>query len=566
MSSPVLIEVQPADTIETAAAKITLQPEVLFLLLGSFDAALAAQVRSVCARAVVPVALTANALLIDMIPGPIPVGGSSQGVAVPIGQAAQQMDQSPSLLAILGSGAAVPDANHTHLVRLPAEWSDPLKSGLLLLAELAKRGAADPRPIVVLLFGGNEADQITVLRCARHSWPILAVQGAGGLGDTLIAATTPPADGTPAPVITDPDLREIVDTGTICTLSLSGNVDDLKRVLLTPIQPPGDILENAWSRFDDLDLAANEKQRQFRNMQIWILSLGVAATLLAVLISGHSLPAGFAAWLYGLPFAPSLHVPQILHILLILVPITISILASFNSRFRQGNKWILLRAAAESIKREIFRYRTRSGIYSETQCSQASAQSKLATKIKDITSNLMQSEVNKSSLPRRAGKDPARLKFLQPDEYVVERVKDQASYFVSKTGNLYGRLRLLQIWILVVGGAGTFLAAINFEVWVALTTALATAFTTKLEIDQVENSLVQYNIALSSMRNIESWWTALSPWEKTRRKNIDLLVDQAEATLERETAGWVQQMQSELDKLTEKQTAADQASGSSSRR
>jgi hypothetical protein len=564
MSSPVLIELQPADTIETASAKITLQPDVIFLLLGNFDASLAAQVRSVCARAVVPAALTANALLIDTVPGPIPESGSGQGIAVQIGQAAQQMDQPPSLLGILGPGAVAPDASHTHLVQLPAEWSDPLKSSLLLIAELTKRGAEDPRPVVVLLFGGNDTDKITVLRCARRSWPIMAVQGAGGFGDTLIAAAAPPADGALAPVITDPDLREIVDTGTICLLSLDGNVDDLKRVLLTPIQPPGDILENAWSRFDDLDIAANEKQTHFRLMQIWILGLGIAATLLAVAISGQALPAKFNAWLK--PLTSLVPVRSVLHVLLVLVPITISILASFNSRFRQGNKWILLRAAAESIKREIFRYRTRAGIYNETQCSQASAPSKLAAKVKDITSNLMQSEVNKSSLPHRPGGDPARLKFLQPDEYVVERVKEQAQYFAGKTGKLYRQLKLLQIWILVVGGVGTFLAAINFEVWVAVTTALATAFTTKLEIDQVESSLVQYNIALTSMRNIESWWKALSPWEKTRRKNIDLLVEQAETTLARETAGWVQQMQSELDKLTEKQTPAGQTSGSSSRR
>ena len=38
--------------------------------------------------------------------------------------------------------------------------------------------------------------------------------------------------------------------------------------------------------------------------------------------------------------------------------------------------------------------------------------------------------------------------------------------------------------ILIVGGLGTFLAAIELEVWVALTTALAAAFTNKLEIDQ----------------------------------------------------------------------------------
>jgi len=72
----------------------------------------------------------------------------------------------------------------------------------------------------------------------------------------------------------------------------------------------------------------------------------------------------------------------------------------------------------------------------------------------------------------------------------------------------------------------------------------------------VETSLVQYNQALASLRNIETWWKALSGWEKTRRNNIDVLVDQTERTLESETAGWVQQMQSALDKLTEKEPSA----------
>jgi biopolymer transport protein ExbB/TolQ len=97
------------------------------------------------------------------------------------------------------------------------------------------------------------------------------------------------------------------------------------------------------------------------------------------------------------------------------------------------------------------------------------------------------------------------------------------------------------------------LAAINLDIWVALATAIVTAFTTKLQADQVENSLAQYNQTLGSLRNIASWWKALSSWEKNRRKNIDVLVDQTEKALETETAGWVQQMQSALDKLTEKE-------------
>jgi hypothetical protein len=241
-------------------------------------------------------------------------------------------------------------------------------------------------------------------------------------------------------------------------------------------------------------------------------------------------------------------------------------LSGYNSRFREGNKWILLRSASETIKSEIFRYRTRSGAYSEAQCTQNSAQSKLAAKMKDITSNLLQSEVNKSSIPHRPETDASALSFIRTEEYLRDRIEDQANYFVNKTAKLYRRLKWLQFWILLAGGAGTFLAAMNLDVWVALTTALATACTAKLEIDQVENSIVQYNTALTNLRNIESWWKALSPWEKTRRKNIDLLVDQTEVTLSRETAGWMQQMQSELDKLTEKRPAADQNSSSDSKK
>jgi hypothetical protein len=161
--------------------------------------------------------------------------------------------------------------------------------------------------------------------------------------------------------------------------------------------------------------------------------------------------------------------------------------------------------------------------------------------------------------------DPARLKILAPEAYLRERVEDQISYFVKKTAALYRQLKQLQLWILIVGGLGTFLAAIRLEVWVALTTALAAAFTNKLEIDQVENSLVQYNVTLTNLRNIQSWWKGLTSWEKTRRKNIDLLVDQTEKALERETAGWVQQMQSTLDKLTEKENGSEQQPASDRR-
>ena len=524
---------------------------MIILLFGSLDAVLSAQVRSAFARALIPVALYANALIVN--------DAASDGLAAVLGLAAQQADLAPTLLGILSPGVAGPDPNHTAVMRLPAQWPDLAKSSFLITASLCESKSTGKKPVIALLVGGGDPDKLTALRAARRSWPLLVMKGAGGLGDAILSAKDSIDAGGALDQISDPDIREIVDTGNIRPIQLDGDTDSLKRVLLGPIQKPGDILADAWSRYDDLDLGAVNKQRMFRTTQIAILALTVVATLMAILVTIVK------------PLDNPLHttVQQLggaLHILMIIIPISISLLVGFNARFREGNKWILLRAAAESIKQHIYRYRTRSGAYSEDQCTDISAPTRLAANIRDITSNLVQSEVNRTSLPQQNVQEQSRTKFLTPEEYLHDRVEDQIKYFVKKTRSLYRQLKRLQILILSVGGLGTFLAAINYDRWVALTTALATAFTNKLELDQVENSLVQYNTALTNLRNIESWWKGLSPWEKSREKNIDLLVDQTETALEHKTAGWVQKMQSTLERLTEKESDADQNSDSSKTR
>ncbi len=361
-----------------------------------------------------------------------------------------------------------------------------------------------------------------------------------------MSALTPASDGSMPPAPADPGLREITESpARIYSSSLDASVDDLRGLLLGWLDPhPETVAETvhmAWARFDELDRAARQKQTRFRGLELTLLILAVVAALLAILTAASNVPVtiGKSPWL---------------HILVILTPIGISIVGAYNSHFRDGNKWILLRGAAEAIKREIFRFRTQTGAYSDQQCLGTSRQSKLAARMKDITSSLEQSEVNKMNLePLSAQQHPERDRFLKPDEYVQARVQDQVDYFVSKTRKLSRELTWMQVAIYFVGGAGTLLAAIHLDLWVALATAIVIAFSTKLQADQVENSLVKYNQALASLRNIHAWWTALSPWEKNRRNNIDLLVDQTEKTLDSETAGWVQQMQSALDKLTEKE-------------
>ncbi len=580
MNLPVLpqISLEASDTPETAAARIQPAPPSIILLLGDFDAALQPKVRSILSRAVAPVAFDSGSLIIDN-------GVSASSLAM--GLAASDQDTPPRMLAIVTHGAAAVEPNHPLAMRLPAEWTDIAKANSQIAAQLAKApqdaAAADrERPVLAILSGGSDDDLPALIQCARRQWPILLIAGTGGLADRIVAAIAPLPAGSPPPPAQGPAMAEILDTASLSQVQLAGPIDSLQRILVAHLEVRAQTLADAWLRYDALDGTAVLKQASFKTIQMCILLLGVMATFLAISQSGGALPP----WLkfavqtvFGPKFTLSAvtlgRLARFVHFFIILVPITVSVLVAINKSFRDGNKWVDLRSAAESIKSEIFRYRAQAGPYSSQQSGDTSSEARLAAKIKEITSSLVQTEVNKSRLERPPKDDPKwlaalapekreqellgakkRLQFLTPDEYIVERVEDQAKFMLKKTTQLDRQLKQTQWWIYGIGGLGTLLAAVNSDVWVALTTALATALTTKLESEQVENSLVQYNQALVALQNIETWWKALSKWEKARRTNIDLMVEQTEQTMAFELRGWAQQMQSALDKLTERESGS----------
>jgi hypothetical protein len=520
----------------------------LVVLLGAFDVGLNDKVRSIFNRVVVPVAVAANALIVD--------DAGISGCAPLIALAAVEQDTVPPVVGIVEherEGGGI-EPNHARVLRLPqgsslAKYWFQVAAGLVPQAETLDR-------VAVFLFGGGPAEKKSALWCARRGWPLIVIGKTGGLADDIISATLDP-NGTFSTAI-DPDLREILETASLFPSSVDAKMDDLTRILIGRVESSAETfaaaLGEAWLRYDEIDRSAVSKQVVFRRLQFALSWLAVLAVFLAIL-SSLQLPAGLLA------FVHSLGIPSgTLQILVIVTPITLSIVTAYNSHFRDGNKWILFRGAAEAIKREIYRFRAQAGAYSDEQCGQTSREIKLIAKLTDITSSLEQSEVNKTRLDHPGTPDPNRETNLTPEQYVVARVQDQINYLRSKTRQLNAQLVVLQLAILLAGGAGTFLAAIKLNVWVALATAFAIALTSKLEADQIESSLVQYNQTLATLQNIEGWWKALTLWEKGRRINIDLLVDQTEKAMEAETAGWVQQMQSALEKLTEKESPQGQKS------
>ena len=180
---------------------------------------------------------------------------------------------------------------------------------------------------------------------------------------------------------------------------------------------------------------------------------------------------------------------------LIVIPIVTAILLAYYNKFRPANKWILLRGSAEAIKREIYRYRSRTGDYSKDRLTTNSRDDVFHDRLEPVSRRLMQTDVNHGGLTPYDGPLPPKevaqqnddgFSFLTPERYIELRLEDQLNYYSNKTPKLEKQVKQMQVAILVAGGVGTLLAAVHAELWVALTTALATALTTSLASRQLD--------------------------------------------------------------------------------
>ena len=280
---------------------------------------------------------------------------------------------------------------------------------------------------------------------------------------------------------------------------------------------------------------------------------------------------------------------------IIVIPIVTAILLAYYNKFRPANKWILLRGSAEAIKREIYRYRSRTGDYSKDRLTTNSRDDVFHERLEPVSRRLMQTDVNHGGLEpyngryRRNGRRTKELmvsflylrrppppkkevaqknddgfSFLTPERYIELRLEDQLKYYSGKTPKLEKQIKQMQVAILVAGGAGTLLAAVGAELWVALTTALATALTTSLASRQLDETLVRYNQSATDLANVRDWWTKLSPAAKRNPKNIDQLVEVTEKVLETELSGWVQRMENALAQLKAEEEKGEESGGDKS--
>jgi SLOG in TRPM, prokaryote/SMODS and SLOG-associating 2TM effector domain 1/Protein of unknown function (DUF4231) len=509
--------------------------------------------------AAAPVVAEVGGVLVD--------GGTQSGVMEILGRAVAGQHEPLDLLGVAPAGtvtypdgppapagAAPLDPNHTHFVLAAADdWGGETRLMFDLVAELS-RGM----PAAVLVAGGGKIVPDEVLRAVRSALPVVVLRGTGGFADELAdaAALAAAHASRPAPPA-DPVLREIVTRGEIHAVPLDGDPAMLHQLLVGLLAE--EPLRMAWQEFARLDQGAKRSQTRFKQQQTFVLGLGVTATALAVIQATLEQDNALNRWDW---------LADPLRYAIVVVPILIASLVAAAGRLQFGTRYVLLRGSAEAIKREIYRYRTRTGVYADQQAHEKPAGQKLVETVGSTLSTLMRTDVSQSAVPEYHGPLPPPygaaesdhgFSRLSPHEYVTVRVDDQLTYYEKTTARHERLLRWLRLLIIGSGAVGTFLAAIQLELWIALTTSLAGAFTAYLEARQVRTSLVLYNQAAADLKTIRGWWKSLPAEAQAVQDNIDNLVRSAERILKAEMTGWVQEMQDALVQLRQDEVTVGEA-------
>jgi len=270
------------------------------------------------------------------------------------------------------------------------------------------------------------------------------------------------------------------------------------------------ILQIAWARFSELDTNASARTKSHLNKRRWIAVLGVLATLFAIL--SQIFTEGTKPALLGLS----------VRILLILTPLVGSAMAAFTKAFYSNGDWLIMRAGAEEVLKEIYFFRT---ILQGRKDRRAYLEKRL-TEIqrqlyRSMGGELVLEPYNGETHSRYYPDDPSSdlgYEDLNGEDYFKYRVENQLAWHRRKV-RLHQRDRIrFQILILVSGAAGAFLAAWGdpiITIWVALTASLTAAFLGWQELRNIDMVVKNYSKVIVELSVIYDHWLNLEQEERT---------------------------------------------------
>lgn len=279
----------------------------------------------------------------------------------------------------------------------------------------------------------------------------------------------------------------------------------------TQQQEAAPILKVAWTKFGQLDTISGKRSKAYENMRRWIAVLGVLSTLFAILTVIY--PPDFPA-VGGL----------VLRFLFISSPIMASALAAFTNYIFSSGDWLITRAGAEEVLKEIYKFRT---ILKNTPTRRAWLEKKLNGIQRSVYRGMngeLVMESYKGALPppsRFNPKDPdsdAGFNDLTGEEYFKYRLDNQLTWHVKKVNQKQKERIRLQLMIIGSGVAGAVFAALGggFTLWVALAASLTTTFIGWQELRNLDVVVRNYSKVIMELTILSDHWLNLTESERTQ--------------------------------------------------
>lgn len=300
------------------------------------------------------------------------------------------------------------------------------------------------------------------------------------------------------------------------------------------------ILNIAWNRYAHFDAAANARTAGYTQLRRWIFILGVVTTLFAVLASTYPNP----------DFLPLLLIA--IKSVLIATPLISSAFAAYTNKFYGGGDWLVMRAGAEGILKEIYTYRT---ILQKSPTRRVWLEKRLVDVQQQVYRGLggeMVIKPYKGPVPPYDDPtdptDDAGFSDLTGEEYFKFRVESQLAWHMNKVNKFQNQRTRLQILILLAGMAGSFLAALQFDIWVTLTASIVAALMGWQELMNLDARLKNYSKVVLELMIVSDHWKNLNEEERTEAEFYQM-VENTENLLWSQNVEYIKSMQETLTKV-----------------
>ena len=277
------------------------------------------------------------------------------------------------------------------------------------------------------------------------------------------------------------------------------------------------ILDTAWKRVAILDDMSKRGSAGHYRARRWIAILGVLATLLAIVTT-------LAEQRNIVAFSPLLSL--ILKVLFVATPVLASIVAAIASRKYSNGDWLVTRAGAEEIQKEIYFYRT---ILQKKKSRRAYLEERLAEIQRQIYRGLngefsfenYNGRIPPNYYPDDPTSDPG-FADMAGEDYFKYRLENQRTWHNKKINQYKRERERLMILILIAGGLGTMFAAWGqtsggggLSIWVALTASITAALIGWQELRNIDVIVRNYSKVVLELTILHDHWVNLEPEERT---------------------------------------------------